>query len=79
MKAWLMRSGLWKLVSGKLPKPRDADELAKWEAKADKAAGELYLMVENDQRVHFGGIDNDPIKMWELLVLEVSNLVYLVL
>ena len=43
MRAWLMRNGLWKLVSGKLPKPRDTEELGKWETKAEKAAGEIYL------------------------------------
>jgi hypothetical protein len=32
-----MCNGLWKLVSGKLPKPiRDADEIMKWETKAEK-------------------------------------------
>ena len=35
MRAWLMRNGLWKLVSGKLPKPRDEDEGIKWELKAE--------------------------------------------
>jgi hypothetical protein len=44
MQAWLMCNGLWKLVSGKMPKPiRDADEIMKWETKAEKAAGEIYL------------------------------------
>jgi len=44
MRAWLMRNGLWKLVSGRLLKPtRDDDELMKWETKAEKAAGEIYL------------------------------------
>ena len=33
----------------------------------EKAAGEIYLLVENDQRVHFRGNEEDPIKMWELL------------
>jgi hypothetical protein len=42
--------------------------LEKWEQKAEKAAGEIYLLVENDQRVHFRGHEEDPIKMWELLV-----------
>ena len=35
--------------------------------KGEKAAGEIYLLVENDQRVHFRGHEEDPIKMWELL------------
>ena len=34
--------------------------------KAEKAAGEIYLLVENDQKVHFRGHEEDPIKMWEL-------------
>ena len=67
MKAWLMRNGLWRLVSKREVKPSKEDDLNKWEAKAEKAAGEIYLMVENDQRVHFRGHEEDPIKMWELL------------
>jgi hypothetical protein len=67
MRAWLMRNGLWKFVSGKLPKPRDDEELLKWETKAEKAAGEIYLLVENDQRVHFRGKEDDSIEMWKLL------------
>ena len=39
----------------------------KWEAKAEKAAGEIYLAVENDQRVHFRGHEEDPVQMWTLL------------
>ena len=35
--------------------------------KMEKAAGEIYLLVENDQRVHFKGHKEDPIKIWELL------------
>jgi hypothetical protein len=67
MKAWLMRNELWRLVSKKEVKPSAAEELNKWEAKAEKAAGEIYLLVENDQRVHFRGHEEDSIKMWELL------------
>jgi len=68
MRAWLMRNGLWKLVSGNLPRPiKDADEVNKWETKAERAAGEIYLLVENDQRVHFRGKEDDPIEMWKLL------------
>ena len=66
-----MQNGLWRLVSKKETKPpaSKADELEKWEMKAEKAAGEIYLLVENDQRVHFRGHEEDPIKMWELLEL----------
>ena len=57
-----MCSGLWSVVSGKAKRPvkgkdKDTDdsteELAKWETKLEKAAGEIYLAVESDQRVHF--------------------------
>ena len=68
MKAWLMKLGYWKLVAGKELKPmKDADALDKWEAKAEKAAGEIYLAVENDQRVHFRNCEEDPVQMWNLL------------
>ena len=39
----------------------------KWDAKAERAAGEIYLLVESDQRVHFRGHEEDPVKMWGLL------------
>jgi hypothetical protein len=68
MKAWLMRNGYWRLVNGKELKPtKDQDALNTWECKAERAAGEIYLMVENDQRVHFRGFEENPIKMWKLL------------
>src|SRR4051812_679041 len=67
MKAWLMRNGLWRLVSGKETKPSDPKEGEKWEIKEEKAAGEIYLLVESDQRVHFRGHEENPIKMWALL------------
>ena len=35
MKAWLMKNGLWRLVSGKETKPKDNEELEKWEAKSE--------------------------------------------
>ncbi|KDR65192.1 hypothetical protein GALMADRAFT_23159, partial [Galerina marginata CBS 339.88] len=38
-----------------------------WLDKADKASGQIYLMVEPDQRIHFNGITDDPVKMWEAL------------
>jgi len=63
-----MRNGLWKLVSGKLPQPTEGgNEILKWKTKAEKTASEIYLLVESDQRVHFRGHEDDPIKMWKLL------------
>ena len=34
---------------------------------SEKAVGKIYLLVENDQRVHFRGKKDDPIEMWKLL------------
>lgn len=75
MEAWLRASGLWRLVSGSqsaptLPSPPSEAQLAAmdaWEAKVDRAAGHLYLMVEPEQRIHFNGIQDDPVKMWTSL------------
>jgi hypothetical protein len=75
IEAWLCANGLWRLVSGSLTPPSlssppTESELAArdaWEAKADKAAGNLFLMVEPDQRIHFNGIQDDPVKMWTSL------------
>ena len=69
MKAWLMKLGYWRLVAGKEKQPAksEADAVERWKAKAEKAAGEIYLAVENDQRVHFRGSEEDPVKMWTLL------------
>ena len=62
-KAYLMRLGLWRLVAGRESKPSVAAELTKWEAKAEKAAGEIYLLVEADQIIHFRGLEDDPVGM----------------
>lgn len=64
MEAWLRASGLWRLVSGRQKAPStsspvtqaEADALDAFEARLDKAAGWLYLMVEQEQRIHFQGI-----------------------
>ena len=33
-----------------------------WDKNAEKAAGELYLLVSEEQKVHFAGITGDPCK-----------------
>ena len=63
-----MRNGLWGVVSGKVSQPiSDSDALAKWETKKEKAAGEIFLAVESDQRVHFRGLEDEPKAMWDKL------------
>ena len=49
------------------PKEGEEDKLEAWQLKADKAAGIMWLMVDNTQRVHFRGIKDDPLKMWDAL------------
>jgi hypothetical protein len=48
-------------------KEGEEEKLEAWQIKVDKAAGIMWLMVENTQRVHFRGIKDDPVKMWEAL------------
>lgn len=70
MKAVLMPMGCWRLVSGKEVRPNemsDSDGAERWDAKAERAAGEIYLSVEPDQKTHGRGIDGDPVKMWKAL------------
>ncbi|OAX31498.1 hypothetical protein K503DRAFT_812656 [Rhizopogon vinicolor AM-OR11-026] len=56
MKAYLRVKGVWLLVNGSETCPSDADAKAKWDVKADKAAGELYLACSDD-----------PVKIWTTL------------
>ena len=63
MRAWLMRNSLQRLVSERESKPKEGEPLAQWEIKAEKATGEIYLLIDNDQRVHFRGYEEDPIHM----------------
>ena len=69
MQAWLMSKELWMLVDSEEPCPpsTDADSRLKWLKRAQKAAGEIYLAVEQDQKSHFHGILNDPVRIWTTL------------
>ncbi|KAJ8585170.1 hypothetical protein M405DRAFT_825561 [Rhizopogon salebrosus TDB-379] len=59
MKAYLRVKGLWLLVNG--------SETPKWDVKADKAAGELYLACSVEQRMHIDAVQDDPVKIWTTL------------
>lgn len=69
MQAWLMSKELWMLVDGTEPCPPDSDKESKvkWQKRAQKAAGELFLSVEQDQKSHFHGILSNPITIWTTL------------
>ena len=69
IKALLNSKGLWRVVDGKEPCPakNDAGEHDKWDAKADKTAGEIMLNVEADQRVHIRATQDNPVNAWKAL------------
>ncbi|KIJ29871.1 hypothetical protein M422DRAFT_187833, partial [Sphaerobolus stellatus SS14] len=75
MEAWLRSSGLWRIVSGAFTRPTpinppteaNAAIVDAWDIKWDKAAGWIFLMVEDNQKIHFNGIKDDPVKMWAKL------------
>ena len=73
MEAWLRSSGLWRIVSGTSTRPTtpsteaNTDIVDAWDMKWDKAAGWIFLMVEDNQKIHFHGIKDDPVKMWTKL------------
>ncbi|MGH7240483.1 MAG: hypothetical protein ACREHG_10545, partial [Candidatus Saccharimonadales bacterium] len=62
--------GLARLVTGFEEKPtgpgKETDTAA-WQSRADKAAAALYLALEDSQRCHIIGIEDDPIKIWSKL------------
>jgi len=74
MEAWFRAQALWCIVSSVSKPPtvtatpkKGEDKLEAWQLKADKAAGIIWLMVDNTQRVHFRGIKDNPLKMWDAL------------
>jgi len=75
MEAWFRAQVLWRIICGvskpptvsATPKEGEVDKLEAWQLKADKAAGIMWWMVDNTQRVHFRGIKDDPVKMWGAL------------
>jgi len=75
MKAWLRAHQLWRHVSGDLTRPVKPNPVTEeytsddnqWLEKVDKASGWIYLMVEQEQRIHLTGIEDNAIKMWTKL------------
>src|SRR6266487_2437815 len=77
MEAYLSTKELWEFVDGSTPKPTPADaskptaaeakELEEWKRKAAKASGEIWLAVEDSQKVHIKEVKGDPAVMWAKL------------
>jgi len=45
----------------------DTDAQAKWDIKADKATGELYLACSVEQRMHINAVQDNPVQIWTTL------------
>jgi len=71
MKAFLRTKGLWTIVSGAEKRPDDsqADLQAKWDLRANKAAGQLYLSLSTEQRTHIDAVQDHPAQIWSTLDL----------
>ena len=77
MEAYLSTKELWEFVDGSSPAPSPADpskptteditKAGEWKRKAGKASGELWLAIEDSQKVHVKGVKGDPAAMWNAL------------
>ena len=68
MAARLRKKGLWRLVKGERSKPDPLEtDYEGWLEDAEKAAGDIYLCLDPQQRVHIEGLEDDPISMWNTL------------
>ena len=69
MKAFLCTKGPWTIVSGAEKRPDDSqsDLQAKWDLRADKAAGQLYLLLSAEQRTHIDAVQDHPVQIWSTL------------
>jgi len=45
----------------------DTDAQAKWDVKADKAAGELFLGCSVEQRMHIDAVQDNTVEIWTTL------------
>jgi gag-polypeptide of LTR copia-type len=77
MEAYLNTKELWEYVDGSTPQPAPADptkatadekkEIANWKRKCGKASGEIWLALEDNQKVHVKDLKADPAAMWAKL------------
>ena len=77
MEAYLSTKELWEYVDGSCVQPSPVDpmdltleekkELADWRRKFARAAGEIWLGLEDSQKVHVKDLKGDPAAMWRKL------------
>jgi hypothetical protein len=70
MEAYLSTKELWEYVDGSTPKPSFVDpsnpttaekqDLIDWKRKCAKVSGELWLAIEDSQKVHVKEVKTDP-------------------
>lgn len=73
--AYFRSQHLLKLIKGLELRPTEPSAITSaytaqvkaWEDKEEEAAGIIFLVVEQDQRIHLTGIEDDPVKMWKKL------------
>ena len=73
MEAYLQTKELWEYVDGTLatsvpvdttrPTPSEQKDILDWKRKAGRASGEIWLAIEDDQKVHVKECKGDPAKM----------------
>ena len=47
-----------------IPTAEELDMLANWKCKAGKVSGEIWLAIEDDQKMHVKDVKGDPTAMW---------------
>jgi hypothetical protein len=77
MEAYLGTKELWHYINGSTPEPKPAikdastpaekQELGDWHHKCAKASGEIWLAIEDNQKVHVKEVKGDSPKMWKSL------------
>ena len=68
MTAWLKKAKVWRIVEGTRNRPaKEEAEIRIFEDDWDRAVGELLLWIEDGQKTHVKGVEDDPKKICEKL------------
>src|SRR5947209_12008131 len=69
IKAYLCTKGLWRLVIGAEKRPNDSNphQQARWDLKADMAAGELFFSLSEAFRPYIEAVEDNPALIWSTL------------
>ena len=76
-RAYLATKSLWGQIDSSDPMPKiaapatptaaEAKELREWKQRKARAAGEIWLMIEEGQKAHVKAVEDDPKAMWDKL------------